>query len=188
MGKAKQRIFLLFKCFCSRDISLLIRAYKSYILPILDYCSPVWSPSKLYDIDLLESVQRYFTKRLFGLWDVPYETRLARCGLCSLELRRLRTDVSLCYQIINGLVALNLKKNFEPSPNRITRGNKQKLVLPKTRLATRSNFFACRVVPVWNSLPNDVILSSSYSSFKSQLERVDLSVHLKRSLDSENIT
>ena len=64
VGKAKQRIYLLFKCFVSRNISLLLKAYVSYVLPIFDYCSAIWSPYKLTDIDLLENVQRNFTKRL----------------------------------------------------------------------------------------------------------------------------
>ena len=68
VGRAKQRIYLIFKSFKTRDVNLLIFAYKVYVLPILDYCSPVWSPSKLTDIDNLENVQRYFTKRLDGIY------------------------------------------------------------------------------------------------------------------------
>ena len=59
-SKAKQRIYLLFKCFKSRNMSLLLKAYNSYILPLFDYCSAVWSPTKYGDIDLLENVQRNF--------------------------------------------------------------------------------------------------------------------------------
>src|ERR1043165_7891153 len=58
--KAKQRIYLIFKSFESRGIALLIFAYKTYILPILDFRSSVWSSHKLADIDRLEDVQRYF--------------------------------------------------------------------------------------------------------------------------------
>jgi len=64
ISKAKQRIFLLFKAFKSSDVPLFFFAYKTYILPLLDYCSVIWSPYKLYDIDRIENVQRYFTKRL----------------------------------------------------------------------------------------------------------------------------
>ena len=99
VGKAKQRIYLLFKCFASRNMSLRLKAYVSYILPIFDYCSSAWSPCKLSDIDLLENVQRNFSKRLDGLKDLPYEERLNKCGLVSLELRRLRKDLALYYQI-----------------------------------------------------------------------------------------
>jgi hypothetical protein len=74
VGKAKQRIYLLFKCFYSRNAVLLLKAYVSYILPLFDYCSHVWSPSKLCDIDLLENEQRNFTKRLQGMDELPYES------------------------------------------------------------------------------------------------------------------
>ena len=47
VGKAKQRIYLLLKCFASRNMSILLKAYISYILPIFDYCSSAWSPCKL---------------------------------------------------------------------------------------------------------------------------------------------
>jgi hypothetical protein len=184
VSKAKQRIYLLFKCFNSRNMSLLLKAYNSYILPLFDYCSTVWSPTKLCDIDLLENVQRNFTKRLQGMEEVSYEERLLKCGLESLELRRLRKDLALCYQIVNGLISLEFKHFFMPDPNCKTRGNRQKLKIPKLSHSTaRTNFFAVRIVPVWNSLTDEIILCGNYHNFCKQLDSVDLSKHLKRSWD-----
>jgi ribonucleases P/MRP protein subunit RPP40 len=183
VGRAKQRLYLLFKCFVSRDITLLTIAYKTYVLPILEYCSPIWSPYKLSSIDHLEAVQRYFTKRLYGLWDEPYSTRLVRCGLNCLELRRVKADLHLCYKIINGLVALKLLDFFEPDQNHVLRGNKQKLKLPRHRLDVRLHTFSSRVIPMWNALPNEVILAESFVLFKHKLDRVDLSAHLRRNYE-----
>ena len=42
-------------------------AYISYIRPLLEYASPIWSPSLHYLNDSIESVQRAYTKRLPGL-------------------------------------------------------------------------------------------------------------------------
>jgi len=53
--KAKQRLFLLNKCFMTKDTSTLVRAFKIYVLPILDYCSQVLSPYHIIDITRLES-------------------------------------------------------------------------------------------------------------------------------------
>jgi hypothetical protein len=183
-GRAKQRIYLLFKCFVSRDIDLLTIAYKSYVLPILEYCSPIWSPYKLGDIDQLEAVQRFFSKRLLGLWDEPYHIRLARCKLQSLELRRLKADLYQCYKIVNGLVALKFQDFFEPDNNHNLRGNRQKLKLPRHRLDVRLNTYSSRVVPIWNSLPNAVILSESFNIFKNKLDKVNLCDHLRRNFDA----
>ena len=158
----------------------------SYILPLFDYCSAIWSPHKLCDIDLLEDVQRNFTKRLQDMDEVPYEERLVKCGLVSLEaekpckLRRLRY-LAICYQIVNGLISLHFKRFFMPDSNCKTRGNRQKLKIPKlSNSAARTNFFAVHIVPKWNSLTDEIILCGNYYTFCKQLERVDLSKYLKR--------
>ena len=154
---------------------------------MFDYCSHVWSPEKLGDIDLIENVQLNFTKRLQGMEELSYEQRLQKCGLVSLELRRLRKDLALCYQIVNGLVALDFKQFFSPDPNLRTRGNRQKLKIPKLSHSTvRTNFFSVRVVPVWNSLTDEVILCGNYYLFCNKIESVDLSKHLKRQWDVKN--
>ena len=131
ISKAKQRIYLIFKSFITRDIKVMTFAYKTYILPILEYCSSVWNPAKLEDIDKLESVQRYFTKRLHGLWQKSYKERLIACSLQSLELRRLIMDIVLCFKIVHGLVALNCNDFFAFDPNCVTRGHNFKLINPK---------------------------------------------------------
>jgi len=41
INKSKQRLFLLHKCFLTKNSTVLILAYKTYVLPILDYCSVV---------------------------------------------------------------------------------------------------------------------------------------------------
>jgi len=46
---------------------MLVKAFKVYVRPILEYNSPVWSPSFVKDILLIESVQRKFTKRIPGM-------------------------------------------------------------------------------------------------------------------------
>ena len=104
MSKEKQRLYLLKKCFVACSIDKLILDAKLYVLPILDYCSLVWSPHCAKDIVRLESVQRGFTKSLSGYKNLSYAERLTRAGLCSLELRRLRTDLCVCYKILHSQI------------------------------------------------------------------------------------
>ena len=164
-----------------------MKAYVSYVLPIFDYCSSVYSPFKLSEIDRLESVQRNFTKKLNGLCDLPYDERLAKCGLVSLELRRLRKDLGLCYQIVNGLIALNFADFFTADTNHRTRRNRQKLKIQKmSHVSSRANFFSVRVVPVWNTLTDDIILCGSYKQFCKLIESFDLSPFLKRDWNNSN--
>ena len=100
VSTAKQRTALLFRAFLTRKSNILIIAYTSYILQILEYCSPIWSPHSVQDILQLESVQRNFTKRIPGLQTMPYNDRLNALNLISLELRRLHFDLTFCYKLL----------------------------------------------------------------------------------------
>ena len=75
-----------------------------YVRPLLEYNSVIWSPSLIKDIDLIEQVQRRFTKSLRCLDGVAYTDRLQRLNLPSLELRRLHLDLVFCYKIVFGIV------------------------------------------------------------------------------------
>ena len=62
---------------------------------------------------------------------MSYIDRLVACGLPSLELRRLRTDIILCFKIIHKLIALNFDDFFKFESNKKTRGHNFKLIIPK---------------------------------------------------------
>ena len=82
----------------------LCKAFTTYVRPLLEYCSPVWSPTSVALVNDLESSQRRYTKRLPGFNLISYDDRCARVGIDRLELRRLRADSILCYKILHGLV------------------------------------------------------------------------------------
>ena len=79
-SKASQRIGLLLHAFVPRDLDFLIRMFKIYIRPILEYNSCVWSPRWLKDVDLIESVQRSFTRRIIVFWQSIYGGGLSYRG------------------------------------------------------------------------------------------------------------
>ena len=108
---AHQRANCILRTFVSKDINLLMRAFIVYVRPIVEYCSVVWSPS-LKNIELIEKVQRRFTKRLPGLKHMSYNERLHYLGLSSLELRRLHLDLIYCYKIVFGVVDVNFSDFF----------------------------------------------------------------------------
>jgi len=70
-----------------------VHAFDTYVRPLLEYNSVVWSPSLKRDVILIEQVQRRFTKRLCGYWDLPYVERLKRLNLETLETRRIKSDL-----------------------------------------------------------------------------------------------
>ena len=96
------RASLILRSFTTRDPVVLTKAFIIYVCPILEYCTPVWSPYTVCNINKLERCQRRFTKRIQGLYNRPtnYFDRLAQLGLESLQSRRLKYDLVTCYKII----------------------------------------------------------------------------------------
>ena len=173
--KAQTRSKLLIKCFVSRDTTTLVRAFKVYVRPILEYCSSVWCPYLIKDVEVIESVQRRFTKHLRGLWNIPYEERLKKVNLDRLDVRRLRLDLILTYKVLFGLTSLNSDQFFQYAPTAITtRGHDYKLYMPNVYTNSRKNFFSSRVLQAWNNLPNSIINFTSLKLFKTSLLNVDL--------------
>ena len=166
MCKAKQRSALIHRCFVSKLISNLTKAYKIYVRPLLECSLQIWSPANKGLINLIESAQRAFTKRLPGFQNMCYADRLAELQLQSLEHRRLIYDLTLCFNIDHGSFALAFSNFFSLLNNTNLRGHSLLLAVPLAKNNVRKNFFAIRVVPIWNSLPDSLVTSSTTSIFK----------------------
>ena len=176
-AKAHQRAGLIVRCFKSRDPFLLFRAFTVYVRPILEYCSPVWSPVYKKDIIKLETVQRRFTKKLRGFTNLTYAERLNKLDVDTLELRRLKQDLLTMYKVFNNLLILNVSEFFEF--NRVyTRGHNLKLIKPICFNNARAFSFACRRINCWNSLPANIVEIKSLSLFKEQLNFLNFSAYL----------
>ena len=119
--KAHQRANLIHRCFASKQRDLLVKAFITYARPILEYNSPLWSPTLKKDIISIESVQRKFTKRIPGMSGLSYHSRLKALNLESLELRRLRADLLLAYKILFGLLRVDSNIFHSKKPVTITR-------------------------------------------------------------------
>jgi hypothetical protein len=70
-------------------------------------------------------------------------------------------------------VNINSNELSTLSQNTHLRGNKFKLVNPKSVSVRDSNFFVNRVVNIWNSLPDGIITAESVYSFKRPLNSFD---------------
>lgn len=100
--------------------------YTTFVRPLLEYASQVWSPSYLSHSQRIEAVQRRFLRfALRGLpWSdphilPPYEHRLKLINMESLEYRRRVADVVFTHQLLAGnidcpslLQKISLQTNF----------------------------------------------------------------------------
>ena len=129
----------------SRDLTSLVRAFRTYVRPILQYCTVAWNPMLKKDIETLEKVQRRFTKHIPGLKDVTYCQRLARLKLDSLELRRVRLDLMFTYKLVFGLTDLKLSDFFLLHSDARNRGHPSKLFLPGCSSTTSTTTLRIRL-------------------------------------------
>ena len=70
--------------------------------PHLEYSVHLWSPSLRKDIEIFERIQRRATKLIPSLRTYPYNVRLKKLGLQTLEVRRLRGQLIEVFKIIKG--------------------------------------------------------------------------------------
>ena len=173
--RAFQRVNLLFRAFISGNVLILTRAYITYVRPILEYCTYIWSPFQIYLIEKIERVQRYFSRRVLRQTKLNYHDRLHVLNLESLELRRIKCDLKLCYKIVKGLCDLDCKDFFTFAPYSNTRGHNFKLSGSVCKNNWLFNFFTNRIISYWNFLPAEVVNAESFGIFSAKLNSVDLS-------------
>ena len=179
VSRASIRANLIIRCFISGDRHSLVKAFTVYVRPILEFNSSVWSPRYRRDNEKVESVQRHFTKRLAGLENIDYKTRLTILCLESLELRRLKADLILTYKILFRLLDVNSENFFslQPDNDRLTRGHAFRLAASNSSSEARRTFFNNRVLNVWNGLSEVTTNFSTLNCFKNSITNSYLVKH-----------
>ena len=174
----------ILRTFNSRSKHVLLPLWKSLVIPIHDYCSQIWSPTKVSDVQKLDLLQWSFVKKIMRECGNDYWDCLKELKLYSFQRRRER------YQII---YAWKIMENIVPNPNSllpsgITNGitvnfnsrNGRFCVPPavKRRQCSvkfrniRDSSFCFNAPKLFNTLPKDIrnISNCSIDKFKLRLD------------------
>ena len=177
-AKANQVLGQIARGVCFRDKDTMLRLYKTYVRPHLEYCQAAWSPWTLGDKRLLEQVQQRALKLMTNLKSRTYEGKLKELGLTSLVERRKRGDLITMYRIMTGKDRVDPSLWFtRPTPRSgaaETRQNTGFLNVekpPRSSEEVRRNQFSQRIVDDWNLLPDWVKKAATVNSFKNSLDR-----------------
>ena len=100
------------------------------------------TPHYKKDKILIERIQKRFTRMILSIKEFPYEVRLKKLGLWSLEDRRIRADLIEVFKIIHGLSTVNFSTFFEYTTHERTRGHPLKLNKNRVRTDLRQQFSA----------------------------------------------
>ena len=161
------------RAFSLDNVEFLVSMYKTYILPTLEYGSIIWSPSYICDVDLIENVQRKFTKFFPGMFNKTYNDRLHCLNLVTLEERRIYIDLIFMYKIIKGIVDIDFNQYFSFNPMN-TRGHRFKLYLNRSQINCHKNHFCNRIITPWNELSDDIVNCNTVNLFKQRVMNVDV--------------
>ena len=115
-NKARQKAAWVLSVFQTRSPVIMLTLYKSMVRSLLEYCCPLWHPSKISDIQELESVQKAFTARISGMHDIHYWDRLQRLSLMSLQRRRERFILLHMWKILNMHTSNDINVQFVSRP------------------------------------------------------------------------
>ena len=99
-SRAYRQLGLLRRTFSSPNISARKKLYLSLIRSKLTYCSPIWRPSLIKHLELLETVQRRATKFILNNFELDYKSRLVHLNLLPLMLWYELADIMLLVKCI----------------------------------------------------------------------------------------
>ena len=147
-------------------------AYKTLVRPTLEYASAAWDPHYEKDIQKLERVQRKAARFCAGNYN-PYASvtdMLQELNWETLATRRKIARLSFMYKLSHNLTDFSVTAHLKPNYERRTRGSHDfKFLVPRSKKDVFKFSFFPRTICEWNSLPDDIVNTTSVNSFKSKL-------------------
>ena len=168
--KASTRLSVIRRSFNITATNFRLQMYRTFVRPLLEDCTCIWSPHTNIHLNLIESIQRKFSKYLPNLVDTPYTDRCNALCLEPLFVRRIKTDMIMLFKIVRGFV-------HHPIDTFVFTGR----VLHNHHIYNICRFtcakdvrlysFHPRVVPLWNALSVAVVTADTLECFSDRLSR-----------------
>ena len=118
-NKATKVLGMIKRTIRFKDTRVMLSLYKTLVRPHVEYCVSAWSPHYKKDRELIEKIQRRFTKMINNMDGKSYAERLQCLKLWTLEERRNRQDLIEVFKMCNGISRLKLNEFFTLADNNI---------------------------------------------------------------------
>ena len=149
---------------------LMLKLYKAFIRPHLEYATQVWDPYLIKNIELLERVQGFALRVCYKNWSASYCDLLESCQLPRLSDRRRRVKLCHLFKIIYGLSDCEMAPIVYRTLNYSSRRSNP--VQIQTLFAQSSQFqfsFYPHTISLWNNLQLSNDSLASLTVFKRSL-------------------
>ena len=170
-NKARRIIGFIYRQFYSMSsTTALLQLYASLIRPHLEYAVQVWDPFLSKNIQKLELVQKFALKMCCKSWNSTYSEILQQSSLPTLSFRRKYLCLSYFYNLVNGHFAFpDVPATLYQNPYNTRSSHSSIYVQPYAHSNSFFNSYFPKTISLWNSLPTNVMASTSISSFKRNL-------------------
>ena len=147
--KGRRLVGLCSRLLSYRNADFMLRAYKTYVLPVTLYASVIWYPHLHYEVEDLEAVQR-----------------LDNLQLLSLESARWERDLLTAFKLIHGKMEIYVEDVGLHLCHCFTRGGGFRLQQEYPASALLQSLFKYGVSSLWNSLPLNILKIITVASFR----------------------
>ena len=151
----------------------LLLVFNALIQSHFDYCSSVWSNLNIGLSDKLQKLQNRAARILTNL---PYETHiddlLNTIGWNKLHIQRDKQKLTVVFKALHGLTPEYLTEKFKRRNESLEynlRGSSSNIFLPRPRTNYGKKCIRYSGAKLWNSLPEDLRLTSRLDLFKTKL-------------------
>lgn len=157
-----------FRSLSQRNFKILV---KTFIRPLVEYCSSIWSPHLQKHIDAIEKVQLASLHLCKGIHNqnLDYNAKLKILYLPTLVERRRRGDIIESFKVIRGFYNLDCESLYSFVGHK--HATRQNSPWTLERFTTDDVTWLCRrVIPDWNRLPSSVISAQTVNAFKNLID------------------
>ena len=172
-SRARKILGVIYRQFYANATSaVLLQLYLAMVRPHVEYAAAVWSPHLKKDIALIEGVQKFALRMVFGAWGASYHHLLFPSNQLTLEDRRLVMKLSVLYQILDGSWHFQPGIFVHDESLRHHSLNERTLVEPFCRTNCFRFSFVPSSIAVWNNLQDIIVSADSLQLFRCRLRQL----------------
>jgi hypothetical protein len=154
----------------SRSPAFMMKVFNTYILPSMLYASPIRSACLRYEINVLKTVQRQYTRHVVGLRHMCFGKQQHTMQQLSIEFTFMASDLVLAFKLLYGTLGITAADAGLNLCAGTTRTNGILLQQQHVNSASLVQSFKYRIPMLWKTVLLDILLSSSLSLFKKKLK------------------
>ncbi|KAL4227059.1 hypothetical protein ACF0H5_015033 [Mactra antiquata] len=145
-----------------------ITIFHTFILSNFNFCPLAWHFCSKSNTDKIEKVQERALRFVYDDYTSSYHFLLNKINMPSLQVRRMRTIAIETFKILNNLAPTVLTDLLIKKDNKYNFRYSNVLQIPKVNSNKYGkNSFRFAAPTLWNTLPNEFRLCTSFGQFKS---------------------